>query len=115
MDLDFCLDRRSHFKEDLEQSGQEGGSGRDSGRDNGRNRDSSTSASPVPPAQHKGGVFDEAFSFSIPLKVVPEGGAAADDASALSNDGASRERSSIISVQQRALKCLQSTFITLSI
>ena len=105
IDLDFCLDRRRLHKEEQERLNQEGGSGVGGGK----------SSSPVPAAHTGGGVFDEAFSFSIPLKVVPEGSRAATSGVIEGKGGVSREGSSIVAVQQRALKCLQSSFITLPI
>lgn len=107
IDLDFCLDLRRLHKEEVERLSQEGGSGKGSGNSN----------SPVPAAHSGGGVFDEAFSFSIPLKVVPGGSTTGSgcDSVGKGKGGLGREGSSIVAVQQRALKCLASTSITLPI
>lgn len=118
IDLDFCLDRRRQHREqrDPQQQGRdisgvvESGSGK-----------SGSSSSPVPSTHHGEGDFDGAFSFSIVLTVSADSGSGfgsgrqADRVVAVggTKEGEREVRcgSSVIAVQQQALKCLESTIV----
>lgn len=106
IDLDFCLDRRAIGRED-------------------RVRDS-------PTPQSTAGVFDGAFSFSIPLQVLhsdmPTPAEVDNDGGALNQSGVGETSntrvqgqqqqadvrvSSVASVQLQALRCLESNVVVL--
>ena len=111
IDLDFCLDRRAISRENMDKDRARG--------------------SPTP--QSTTGVFDGAFSFSIPLHVLHADSRDVRDAplqaeaeldsahlsdtsmSASDPQAASRVVSSIVSVQLQALRCLESSIVILPI
>lgn len=119
IDLDFCLDLRRQRKEqreipeqpqDRDATIQESGGGKNA-------------HGPVPSTHNGEGVFDAAFSFSIALTVSPgpDGGdKGTGDSTTLKDAGQAGEKegenddrcgSSVIAVQQRALRCLESSIV----
>lgn len=104
VDLDFCLDQRQLAREAREARHSQVVSDESNSGDGAKPRNTS----PIPNAHHGVGLFDGAFSFSIPLLVAPS---AVKEATQGADMCGSKNYSSVVSVQQNALKCLASQFV----